>query len=111
MNPYKENPKTFGISYHPWVHLVIKCLKAKEIPFDLIDKELSELYHHDCSAEEVYHYVRLKTIKSAVLNLIWHDDFGKEELQFTNNDSIRHFYKLYPKVREVMETKVGKYYK
>ncbi|MEP4597493.1 MAG: hypothetical protein ABJZ92_14895, partial [Cyclobacteriaceae bacterium] len=91
MSLYKQNPKTFGVSYHPWVQLVAKCLHAKEIPMNLLDTELMELYHKDCSPEEVYIYVRIKSIKSAVLNLTWADDYGREYYQFTNNDQIRHF--------------------
>lgn len=102
---YNRRPKSFGVSYHPWLAQIMKLLKEKETPLNIETREMHDLYHADCTPEEIYFINRIRTIKSAVLNLKWFDEFGQEEILFTNNEEIRHFYKMNPDVKKVMESK------
>ena len=102
---YNRRPKSFGVSYNPWHSQLLKLLKEKETPLNIENNELYDLYHVDCSPEEVYYINRIRTVKSAILHLSWFDEFGQEKVQFSNNEEIRHFYKLNPDVKKVMETK------
>ena len=105
MNPQNKNPKTYGISYSYWIQCLEILLEKngiKELPDQ---SRLHHLYHADCSPFEVYQMVRTKTIKSATLTLRWFDKYEREEVQFTNNDQIKHFYRLNPDIKRIMETK------
>ncbi|MHA7102546.1 hypothetical protein [Roseivirga pacifica] len=105
MNPELKNPKTYGISFTYWNECLIKLLSERNIQPVPDHSKLAELYHDDYSPMEVYYSLRTKRIKSANLTLHWFDDFGREEVQFTNNEQIRHFYKQNPNVKAVMEAK------
>lgn len=100
-----KNPKTFGISFTYWHECLKQLLTDKNIKPFPSHSELVKCYHEDYSPMEVYYSLRTSQIRSAILTLHWFDEFGREEVQFTNNEQIRHFYKQNPKVKTVMEGK------
>ena len=105
MNCETKNPKTFGISFTYWHGCLVQLLSEKQMSSILSRNQLEHYYHEDYSPMEVYYSLRTSHIRSAILTLHWFDEFGREEVQFTNNEQIRHFYKQNPNVKVVMDEK------
>ena len=60
------------------------------------------MYHGDCSPNEVYYVARTRTVRSALIHIVWFDEYGHESIQLTNNESIRHFYKLNADIKRII---------
>lgn len=102
--------KTHGISFYPWRDNVLRHFKDQGLieshnDFKMGLEELAELYEKDCTADDVFIAFRSKTLRSAVFNIIFHDEYGRFERRFTTYDELRHLHAIAPKLREVMETK------
>lgn len=105
MSDYNNHPKTYGVSYKPWLEKVRQLFQEKRIQLILSSEELHRFYHEDCSPEDVYHIQRIKSIRSAVIDVKWYDKHGRESVLLVNNEEIRRFYRLNPRLKQVMENK------
>lgn len=96
--------KSGAVSFRPWVEYVKEFLKEQNMAFDMItNEELYTLYHQDRSPTEVYYYIRMNCIKSASVVVRWQDDFGSVEMVFTNNEALKDFYRINPKLKKSMD--------
>ncbi len=105
MNAYIKNPKTFGIAFKVWHEYLTELFQSKKVPLNLEHSVLVDLYHADCSPLETYYMARTRTVRSALIHVIWFDAYGQESIQLTNNESIRHFYQQNPDIKHTMDFK------
>lgn len=103
MEYYATCNRNNAVSYTHWRDRLDQLIKEKEIELRIENNELHDFYHADVSVLEVYYIIRIREAKSAKIDITWLDEWGKELVTFTNNESLRHFYKLNPKLKVIME--------
>ena len=103
MRIHYKSTKGDGVSYEPWFKALQELLKEKKVEPLLKTNELSMLYHKDYRPEDVYYILRTRTATSGIVNVSWFDAFGRESISFSHNEQIRHFYKLNPDIKRVMD--------
>lgn len=96
-------PKSQGAAYEFWSDTVRRLFKDYRIPFELPFEELIVFYHDNYTPMEFVNSYRTRNVQSALLNLVWNDEYGRGEIQFSTNEQIRKFYKQNPNIKKVMD--------
>ncbi len=102
VDEYAMHPKN-GSSYKIWRERVGRLMKEKEIPLDIKEIDLTKLYHQDLCPWDVYYLIRSMSAKSCLVHILWSDDFGREEVRFSNSHDIREFLIRCERLRKLLK--------
>lgn len=92
-----------GTAFEVWHGRVMKLLEEKGIKNTLEQSELHKLYHENLNAREVYYFIRSQTAKTCIVHVLWSDDYGQEQCNFTNSHAIREFLTRCDQIRRLLK--------